>query len=112
MIFITITIVLCGLYLHYENTKLQVSNYKIVNNKIPVDINNYKIASEEHIWNLVYLNNNWLHLDLTWDDPVNENGKDILDYNYYLITTKKLKEIDNSKSHRFNKDFYLELKES
>ena len=30
MIFITITIVLCGLYLHYENTKLQVSNYKIV----------------------------------------------------------------------------------
>lgn len=28
MIFITITIVLCGLYLHYENTKLQVSNYK------------------------------------------------------------------------------------
>ena len=76
------------------------------------NINNYKIASEEHIWNLVYLNNNWLHLDLTWDDPVNENGKDILDYNYYLITTKKLKEIDNSKSHRFNKDFYLELKES
>lgn len=76
------------------------------------NINNYKIASEEHIWNLVYLNNNWLHLDLTWDDPVNENSKDILDYNYYLITTKKLKEIDNSKSHRFNKDFYLELKES
>ena len=34
MIFITITIVLCGLYLHYENTKLQVSNYKIVNNNI------------------------------------------------------------------------------
>ena len=23
------------------------------------NINNYKIASEEHIWNLVYLNNNW-----------------------------------------------------
>ena len=36
MIFITITIVLCGLYLHYENTKLQVSNYKIVNNNISV----------------------------------------------------------------------------
>jgi len=44
MIFITITIVLCGLYLHYENTKLQVSNYKIVNNNIPVDFNNYKIV--------------------------------------------------------------------
>ena len=44
MIFTTITIVLCGLYLHYENTKLQVSNYKIVNNNIPVDFNNYKIV--------------------------------------------------------------------
>ena len=30
MIFITITIVLWRLYFHYENTKLQVSNYKIV----------------------------------------------------------------------------------
>lgn len=76
------------------------------------NINNYKISSEDHIWNLVYLNNNWLHLDLTWDDPVSEDGKDVLDYSYYLITTNKLKEIDNSKSHRFNKDFYLELKES
>ena len=31
------------LYLHYENTKLQVSNYNIVNDKIPNDFNNYKI---------------------------------------------------------------------
>ena len=30
----------------------------------------------------------------------------------HSIFDKKLKEIDNSKSHRFNKDFYLELKES
>lgn len=76
------------------------------------NINNYKISSEDHIWNLVYLNNNWLHLDLTWDDPVSEDGKDVLDYSYYLITTDKLKEEDSSKSHKFNKDFYLELKES
>ena len=41
MIFITITIVLCGLYLHYENAKLEVSTYKIVNNNIPVHFNNY-----------------------------------------------------------------------
>lgn len=61
---------------------------------------------------MVYLNNNWLHLDLTWDDPVSEDGKDVLDYSYYLITTDKLKEEDSSKSHKFNKDFYLELKES
>lgn len=44
MISVTIVIVLFGLYLYYENTKLQVSNYKIVNNNIPVDFNNYKIV--------------------------------------------------------------------
>lgn len=37
-------LVLCGLYLHYENTKLQVSNYNIINNNISVDFNNYKIV--------------------------------------------------------------------
>lgn len=37
-------LVLCGLYLHYENTKLQVSHYNIINNNILVDFNNYKIV--------------------------------------------------------------------
>lgn len=44
MISVTIIIVFFGLYLYYENTKLQISNYKIVNNNIPVDFNNYKIV--------------------------------------------------------------------
>lgn len=35
---------LCGLYLHYENNKLQISNYNILSNNIPVDFNNYKIV--------------------------------------------------------------------
>jgi len=42
--FIVIALILCGLYLHYENTKLQVSNYNIINNNIPVDLDNYKIV--------------------------------------------------------------------
>ncbi len=35
---------LSALYLYFENTKLQVSNYTIVNHNISVDFNNYKIA--------------------------------------------------------------------
>lgn len=30
-------LVLSALYLYYENTKLQVSNYNIINQNIPVD---------------------------------------------------------------------------
>ena len=38
------------------------------------NIDNYKIASNTHIWNLVKINNKWLHLDPTWDDPVTTTG--------------------------------------
>ena len=69
MIFITITIVLCGLYLHYENTKLQVSNYKIVNNNIPVDFNNYKIVQISDFHNN---QSNTLTNDLIKDKPTIE----------------------------------------
>lgn len=37
-------LILSIFYLYYENTKLQTSNYKISNNKIPSDFNNYKIV--------------------------------------------------------------------
>lgn len=68
-------------------------------------IESIKIASENHIWNLVKLDNKWYHLDLTWDDPVLENGKDIIDYNYFMIDTKDLIEL-NDNQHFYNKDIY------
>lgn len=74
------------------------------------DINNYKIASTNHVWNLVYIDNTWLHLDLTWDDPVSEDNKDILDDKYFLISTDNLLTLDKSDSHHFNKNLYLEAK--
>jgi len=41
---IIILFVLCCFYLHYENTSLKVSNYDILNDKIPEKFNGYKIA--------------------------------------------------------------------
>ncbi len=76
-----------------------------------LNIKNFRIASDEHIWNAVYINNTWLHLDLTWDDPVSANGKDVLDHSYFLITDEKLTELDKKeKEHVFNRDYYLEFK--
>ena len=49
-----------------------------------INIPNIRISNDKHIWNLVYINNEWLHLDATWDDPINK-----LDYdkniNYFSI---------------------------
>lgn len=72
-----------------------------------LNIPNYRIATNDHIWNLVYIDNKWLHLDLTWDDPVTNDGTERLLYDYFLIDTNKLLELD-SEQHNFNKEIYLE----
>ncbi len=72
-----------------------------------LQIPNYKISSENHIWNLVYLDHTWYHLDLTWDDPVTSTGEDVLEYDYFLINTEELKEIENEQ-HIFDNTIYQE----
>lgn len=69
---------------------------------------NYKISSKSHTWNLVNLDGVWYHLDLTWDDPkvVNEDI-DLLEYNFFLIDSKKLAEI-NTGEHEYDRTIYLE----
>ena len=76
-----------------------------------LNIPNFKISSENHIWNAAYVNNKWLHLDLTWDDPVDKNGNDILEYNYFLIDTDELL-TQEKEQHMFDKDVFREFKEN
>lgn len=72
-----------------------------------LNIPNYRIATNDHIWNLVYINNTWLHLDLTWDDPVTSDGSNQLLYDYFLINNDKLFKLDK-KEHNFNRNIYKE----
>ncbi len=71
-------------------------------------IKNYKISSENHVWNAVYLNQKWYHLDLTWDDPISEDGKDNLEYNFFLISSEELKTLEDAQ-HNFNQEIYQEI---
>lgn len=88
-----------------------------------MQIKNFKISTElmqenasGHVWNALYLDNRWVHLDLTWDDPVSEDGKDYLQHKYFLITTEELEKADLGdvvvKEHIFNKSIYPEMKKS
>lgn len=72
-------------------------------------IPNIKVASSNHIWNAVYLNGEWKHLDLTWDDPVVKNGSDTITYNYFLISTEELNS-KNDTQHKFDENTFKELK--
>lgn len=74
-----------------------------------LNIKNYKIASVDHVWNAVYINNKWAHLDLTWDDPVGISGEEYLLQKYFLINNQELQNLD-SKSHNFDKYVYQEFK--
>ena len=73
-----------------------------------MNIKSFKVSSENHIWNAVYFNNNWKHLDLTWDDPVASDGKEYLEYNYFLIDTDQLLTLEQTE-HNFNLEHYKEL---
>lgn len=73
------------------------------------NIKNYKISTDTHVWNAIYINDNWLHLDLTWDDPVLENSsQDTLLHKFYLIDTKKLEDYKIT-DHEYDKTIYSEL---
>ena len=74
-------------------------------------IKSYKISSEEHIWNALYLDGSWYHLDLTWDDPVTTSGEDLLEDKFFLIDTKTLHAIEQTE-HQFDTTIYQELKEA
>lgn len=58
----------------------------------------------DHSWNLVKLDNEWYHVDPTWDDPVyivNGEVKDILSYKYFNLTDEEM-----SENHTWDKNHY------
>ena len=73
-----------------------------------LNVPNFKIASEMHVWNAVYINGQWLNLDLTWDDPVSIDGLDYLEYDFFLIDSKTMIN-QEYKEHNFNSAYYPEL---
>ena len=89
-------------------SKLNYQNYKIATTKEEIS---YK--SNGHIWNAVKIDDKWLHLDLTWDDPVSSDGKDYLYHKYFLVSTEEMKKADqgsvNVEEHNFNRAIYQEF---
>jgi len=72
-----------------------------------IGVQNYKITSENHIWNLVNLDGVWYHIDATWDDPVASDGKQYLIHNFFMISTEELLNLDKVE-HNFDTKIYLE----
>ena len=119
---IIIIIVLSSLYLYYENTKLQVSNYNIINHNIPIDFNNYKIVqiSDFHNYKSNTLTNDLIkeiekqkpNIIVLTGDLIDSNKTDI------EVAINFIKNINNiapiyfvSGNHESNISSYSKLKE-
>lgn len=72
-------------------------------------VKNYRISSTTHEWNLVYVEGKWLHLDLTWDDPITSDDSSILKEDYFLIDTNTLMSKEDGE-HNFDSSIYKETK--
>ena len=73
---------------------------------------NFKISSDTHVWNAVYIDNNWYHLDLTWDDPitVGDENKNTLSHEYFLVDNARLfADTENVSDHFFDEKIYTEM---
>ena len=70
-----------------------------------LNIDNYKISNDTHIWNLVYINGIWTHLDATWDDPISDIN--LNRDTYFLISYDELINLKDD-THSFNKNIYTE----
>lgn len=88
-------------------SKLDIKNFKVAYNP------EGKSADEGHVWNAVYIDGKWLHLDLTWDDPVSSNGQEYLYHKYFLVTTEEMKEADEGEvvitEHNYDRRIYQEF---
>lgn len=60
-----------------------------------------KGVSGAHMWNAVKINGDYYYLDCTWDDPVNEDGRDVKIYSYFNISDEMISATHSDFSHDF-----------
>lgn len=56
-------------------------------------------AKGSHVWNLVYADGQWYHLDVTWDDPICR--PEILSHGFFCLSDKEMAD-----THRWNARLY------
>jgi len=54
-----------------------------------------------HAWNIVKINGQYYHLDVTWDDPITKDGTNLLTYRYFNLNDKEM-----AKDHSWDKNIY------
>lgn len=59
-------------------------------------INSYLVigvADEPHMWNIVEMDKEYYHIDLTWDDPDRPKNPDSIRYDYFGLTDERIRQL-------------------
>lgn len=82
----------------YTNCQGYADAYSLLLNKL--NISNYKIVNNNHVWNAVKIDNKWYQIDVTYDAPLISFNENIIRYDCFL------KDSLNDKDHTYNKELY------
>ena len=72
-------------------------------------LKSFRVSSDMHVWNAVLIDDKWYNIDLTWDDPVSDDGYDYIQHIYFMVDTNTLLN-QEKEEHNFNLEHYSELK--
>jgi len=53
-----------------------------------------------HAWNIVKVDGEWYNIDLTWDDPIMDNGEQTLRYDFFLKNTEDFENHARDREYR------------
>lgn len=63
--------------------------YRALLTKVGIPCEIVSSKTMDHAWNLVYINDNWYHVDVTWADPTpNSHGR--VSHEYFLLTDAEI----------------------
>lgn len=66
--------------------------------KLGIEVTTAASDSMMHIWNLVKINGNWYHVDVTWDDP-SSDVFGLAHHDYLLLSDTKMEDPNDNNRH-------------
>ena len=68
--------------------------YRLLLKEVGIDSGTVTSDSMNHVWNLIQIDGNWYHVDVTWDDPTEDRiGQS--QHVYFCLSEDKLKDTNN-----------------
>ena len=83
--------------------------YRLLLKEVGIDSGTVTSDSMNHVWNLIQIDGNWYHVDVTWDDPTEDRiGQS--QHVYFCLSEDKLKATNNGAHNAHDFKYSLNVK--